>query len=233
MKLKLLIYCILLFHAVHAFSQQNLTDSLVDKKISYIENSLQKSVPAVNRWWYGWLGTYTVATGVQAAIGFSSNDKSTRQDMFLGSATTVIGAVFQGITPLHTDKDFRLITQLPDSTPELKAAKLAKAEELFRNTANIEKVGRSWQIHALNEAVNLGSGLITWLAFKRSVWDGVSNFLLNSAVTEIQIWTQPNRTQKDYEKYINMYIEKPISEKPQTEYHLKTYPGGVALSIVF
>lgn len=42
------------------------------------------------------------------------------------------------------------------------------------------------------------SSFITWLAFKRSVWDGVSNFLVNSAITKTQIWTQSTSTLIDY-----------------------------------
>jgi hypothetical protein len=98
-----------------------------------------------------------------------------------------------------------------------------------------EKAGRSWQIHALNEAVNLTGGLITWLGFKRTVWDGVENFLISSAVTETQIWTQPTRTLKDYRNYCRKYKSgiNRLVYQPQPEFFLGAFPGGVSLRIIF
>ena len=118
---------------------------------------------------------------------------------------------------------------------ELQFRKLRIAEQLFKLNALTEKAGRSWEIHALNEAVNLSSGLITWIAYKRTVWDGVANFLLNSAITETQIWTQPTRTFKDYEEYCRKYKSGFISEinKIEPEFYLRTGVGNVSLSIVF
>ena len=75
------------------------------------------------------------------------------------------------------------------------------SEEMLKEIAEREKEGRSWKMHALTGAVNLSTGLITWLGFKRSVWDGLEIFALNTAVTELQIWTQPTRAIKDYKNY--------------------------------
>ena len=230
-----LIISLLIFKTTSLFAQQGVSDSLVHEKIQYIENVLNKSKPSVNRWCYGWLAGYSAATVAQATVYFTSNDIPTKQDMALGSATTILGAGLQLLTPINTGRDADLISQLPEGTLQELQLKLQKAEELFKADAMTEKAGRSWQIHALNEAVNLGSGLITWLAYKRSIWDGVSNFVLNSAITETQIWTQPTRTIKDYRNYCRKYksVNNSVVCQPKPEYFLRTYPGGVALRIVF
>lgn len=230
-----LIILLLIFKSTFLSAQEYVSDSLVHEKIQYIENVLNKSKPSVNRWWYGWLGGYSVATVAQGAVYFTNKDIRTKQDMALGSATTILGAGLQLLTPLNNGRDADLIASLPESTLHEQQFKLQKAEELFKADATAEKAGRSWQIHALNEAVNLGSGLITWLAYKRSVWDGVSNFLLNTAITETQIWTQPTRTLKDYKNYCRKYKSGSNSYvfQPQPEYFLRTYPGGASFSIVF
>jgi len=228
---------LILFLAVslNLFSQNYTTDTLrMSERIETIQSMLDNSKSGVNLWWYGWLGAYSMATVAQGVVCFTSENLATRQDMILGAGTTLLGAVFQAITPLNTGKDAGLLAQMSDSTLELKLKKLEMAEGYLRVNALKEKSGRSWQIHALNTAVNLGSGLITWLGFKRSVWDGVGNFLMNSAVTELQIWTQPTKTMKDYRNYKQKYIDNQVtSNKTPPEYVLKAYPGGVSFAIVF
>lgn len=230
-----LLLFLLIFKSTSIFAQVGFSDSLTLEKIQYIENVLNKAKPSVNRWWYGWLAGYSAATVVQGAVYFACKDIPTKQDMALGSATTILGAGLQLLTPINTGHDADLISQLPESTSHELQVKLLKAEELFKADAMTEKAGRSWQIHALNEAVNLGSGLITWLAYKRSFWDGVSNFVVNTAITETQIWTQPTRTLKDYKNYCRKYKSgsNSVAFQPQAEYFLRTYPGGASFSIVF
>lgn len=217
------------------FAQDSISDELTKERIQNIENILNQSKKSVNTWWYGWLGVYGAATIAQGAVLLLSKDLSTRQDMALGGATTLLGAGFQLLTPLNTAKDALLIAQLPESNTQELSEKLRIAEALLESNATKEKAGRSWQIHALNGAVNLGSGLITWLAFKRSVWDGVSNFLLNTVVTETQVWTQPTRLMKDYKNYNRKYKSESnfSTAHLQPEFLLKTYAGGVSLTVVF
>ena len=224
-----------IFQSLNLLAQTNLPDSLVQKKIVNIQNSLNHSKVGINTWWYGWLAGYSVATIGQGTVYLLSNDKSTKQDMALGAATTLLGAAFQLITPLSIDKELETLKQLPDSTESDHLKKLVVAEKLFEKVASNEKAGRSWQVHALNTTVNLGSGLITWLVYKRSVWDGVENFILNSVVTEAQIWTQPTRAMRDYQNYCRKYNSDfiPLANKLQPQYFVCAYPGGVVLRIVF
>lgn len=207
----------------------------IEKRIQIIEKMLSYSKTNINTWNYGWLSAYSGATVVQGVIAVGTKDLSTRQDMILGAGTTLLGAGFQALNQINTGKDAETLLTLSDSTLEQKIEKLKIAEALLEKNAKKEIAGRSLQIHALNAAVNFGSGLIIWLGFKRSVWDGVTNFLINSAVTELQIWTQPTRTAKDYKYYVKKYIEGDESAKlnPQTELLLKPYSGGIALVLNF
>ena len=82
---------------------------------------------------------------------------------------------------------------------------LSQAEALLVIQADKAKAGKSWQTHALTGSVNLASGLVTWLGFKRSVWEGLANFALNTAITEIQIFTQPTRAIKDYAECVSAH----------------------------
>lgn len=234
MRKSILIFCLLF--SLKILAQSESVDTLmINERIQTIQEMLNHSKSNVNLWWYGWLGAYSAATVGQGAVCFISDNKATQQDMALGAATTLLGAAFQVLTPINIGKDAEKLALLSDSTHEARVYKLKIAENFLKSNAMKEKAGRSWQIHALNSGVNLASGLITWLAYKRTVWDGISNFLMNTAITETQIWTQPTRTLKDYKYYCRKYKsgENPLSYHPQPEYYLRAYTGGVSLSIVF
>ena len=214
------------------------TDSVqIRERISFIQQSLEKSEKPLNYWWYGWLGAYSAATVAQGAVYFLSDDLITKQDMLVGAATTLLGAGFQLITPMGTGRDADTLAQLPENDYAQLIVKLQRAEKMLENNALKEKSGRSWQIQGLNTAVNLGSGLITWLAYKRTVWDGVANFLLNSVITETQIWTQPTRTKKAWDAYQKQFksSEYQVNLRPviQPEVYLQTFAGGVSVKVVF
>lgn len=228
-----IIFFLTISQSLNLFAQTNIPDSLVHKRIIEIQNMLNRSKPGINGWWYGWLGGYSAATVGQGAAFILSHDKATQQDMALGASTTFLGAIGQLIMPINTN--YEMLDQLSDTTSEDQLKKLHVAEELLRKTAMSEKAGRSFQIHALYGVVNLGSGLITWIAFKRSVWAGVGNFVFNSVISEVQIFTQPTRAMKDYQDYCRKYNSdrNPLANKYQPEYFVSAYPGGVALRIVF
>jgi hypothetical protein len=186
-------------------------------------------------WWYGWLAGYSGATAGQAIVSLTTEDMTLRQDMALGAATTLLGALGQVIAPMYPRDEFR---DFPSYKQYISGGRPLSAEEsamLLKALADREKEGRSWKTHAIAGVVNLSSGLITWLGFKRTVWDGVANFALNTAVTEAQIWTQPTRAIKDYERYLreNNPEAGMIPSKPEREWTVSVYPGGVALRCDF
>jgi len=229
----------IIFQSSFLNAQENKKDSLLNEQIEYIQHSLTKSKPGLDAWWYGWLGAYSAATvgqGIICLTSTKSSEKPLRQDMVLGGITTLLGAGLQLVTPLTISRsELENLNQMPDSSLQDQIKKLIVAEDLFRKIAKEEKEGRGWQIHALNESVNLATGLITWLGYKRTVWDGVSCFLLNTAITETQIWTQPSRAMREYKNYCTKYktFTKHTAYTLQPEYFLNTYPGGVSLRIVF
>ncbi len=229
----LLIFFIL--NSVNIIAQDEIPDSIIDERIQCIQQILNQGKTNANRWWYGWLVGYSAATVGQGAAYFASDDMGTKQDMALGAATCFLGAVGQVIMPLNPGKKAKILSQISDSTHEEKLKKLSTAEEMLKSIALAEKKGRSWQTHAQYTAINLASGLVTWLGFKRSVWAGIGNFAMNTAITETQIWTQPTKTMKDYQRYCQKY-DSEISEytsKSKPTIYFSAYTNGFVLRIVF
>jgi len=232
---------ILLFLIIFSFqlsplrAQNEIPDSLITERLQFIRNTLKQDQINTRRWWYGWLGTYSAATIGQGAVYFTSSDRSTRQDMALGAATTLLGVVGQFISPLIPGKESAQLDSISGTTEAERLNKLIKAESLFKECAKRENLAMSWKNHAMCSAVNLGGGLITWLGFKRSIGAGVGYFVLNTAITETQIWTQPTLARRNYQKYHQKYLmnESGIAYLPEVNWYLNAYPGGIGIRIVF
>lgn len=211
------------------------SDSLPDSQLQELRGTVTHEVKSFQRWWNVWLAGYSAATVAQGVVSITSEDKTLRQDMVLGAATTLLGAAGQIISPM-VDYDSELRKSLADlKTDSLQSLSGVQYEELLKALAYREKEGRSWKTHATACAVNLGSGLITWLGFKRTFKDGLQNFALNTVVTELQIWTQPIRAVKAYERYSALGGDEQSTNPPGTysEWNMSVYPGGFTFSLTF
>ena len=204
--------------------QEPATDSVAVAGLYDIQKTAQSDRMSAQRWWYGWLAGYSAATAVQGGVSLAGENKTVRQDMALGAATTFLGAVGQMVTPMF-----------PRDLPHGKSLTDEESAALLKALAQREKDGRSWKVHALAGAVNIGSGLITWLGFKRTFLDGLENFALNTVITEAQIWTQPTRAIRDYQDYCRKSgtIEYPAVAKPESEWTVNVCPGGFSVRLDF
>jgi hypothetical protein len=214
--------------------QDVISDSLITERLQDIHKMLDQDRINAQIWWYTWLAGYSAGTVGQGIVYFSSENKSTKQDMALGSAVSFLGVVGQLLTPIPHSSSVG-DSQNAGNTSQDQFKELQNSEELMKALALREKEGRSWKVHAVTGAVNLGSGLITWLGFKRSFWDGVENFALNTVITETQIWTQPTRAIKDYKNYCSKYNTGPGPNvlKPEKEWVVSVYPGGITVKLNF
>ena len=231
----LFLILILSFEFLPLHAQNELQDSLITQRLQFIKNTLDHDKINMQRWWYGWLVGYSAATIVQGAVYYTSNETKMRQDMALGAATTLLGAAGQLISPLIPGKEPEQLNSISATSRSERMNKLAYAEKLLKDCAMREKLAGSWKYHALSGAVNMGGGLITWLGFNRSIGAGIGYFVLNTAITETQIWTQPTLAKRNYKKYLQKYPENGngISYAPSVNYYLQAYPGGIGIKVVF
>jgi hypothetical protein len=226
---------IFIFRDLPLYSQISDQDTLRHAQSSEFQSVVDHDRKSAQSWWYGWLAGYSAATAGQAIVYFSTDEKSTRQDMALGSATTLLGAIGVLLTPIVPPKASYQIRNLQAGDSTSWNYDVANSEKLLKEIARREKEGRSWKFHAVSGAVNIGSGLITWLGFKRSIMDGLLNFALNTVITEAQVWTQPVKAIKDYQNYCgnNATGSIPHILKPERKLYLCSYPSGFSLRIDF
>lgn len=215
--------------------EMQLPDKEIHTRLATIQEMLDRDQKGADLWWYGWIGIYGAATIGQGAVVFFTNNKTIRENMALAAGTSLLGIVGQFITPLKSvNKDIQF-ERLQNISKEDCLMRLRQAEQMLKDQAEYAKAGKGWQPHALSGAVNITSGLITWLGYKRSIWDGIENFALNTIITEIQIWSQPTRAMKDYNIYINKYnsSNSKNSRKPDFVWYPFVKPGGIGVRIGF
>lgn len=215
--------------------QEVSADSTADNMIQDISELAMQDRARAQAWWYTWLGGYSAATAGQGIVYFTSEDKSLRQDMALGAATTFLGALGQLMTPMLPKDATYGRPKGGYNASGAEPLSYEQSAELLKALALREKEGRSWKVHAVAGAVNLGSGLITWLGFKRTFLDGLGNFALNTVITEAQIWTQPTRAIRDYERYCReqAMTGNPGAAKPESEWTVNVHPGGFLVRLDF
>jgi hypothetical protein len=224
-----------IFQNLPLFSQESNRDSLRNIGSQEFQKIVNHDKISAQRWWYGWIAGYSAATAAQGIVYFSSAEKSTRQDMALGSATTLLGAIGVLITPIVPRKSSFQNRDIQTNDSSYEYLDIASSEKLLKEISQNEKEGRSWKMHAVTGAVNIGSGLITWLGFKRSIRAGLVNFAINTVITETQIWTQPVKAIKDYQNYCsNNTISSDLHNlKPEKKMYLCSYPSGFTLRLDF
>ena len=219
------------------FSSQAQSDTIylaTNENLQQLLTIIEKDQKTTKIWWNSWLGIYSAATIVQAGIALQTKKTALKQDMYLGAATTLLGAGAQLFTPMvKINKTF--FEENENLSPQERLKKMNEAYELLQQSNVFEKAGRSWQNHAKCTVVNLGSGLITWLAFDRTIKDGILNFIINTAITEAQIFTQPVIAKNAFQKYSKNFITGeyiPIY-KPQATFSACATGAGFQLKIVF
>ena len=220
-RLSLFILFLLSLSGTHSLQAQEGSAS-ESERLQFLKSSLEKDRKKAVLWQNSWLAGYSLATVAQGIVFFSSDELSVRQDMALGAATTLMGAVGAVIMPAAPSESYyrhRANDSIAAGNEENYLA-LRLSDIAVREIA-----GRSWKNHALTGAVNLASGLITWKAFHRSFTDGLINFALNTAITEAQIWTQPVGAIRDLGTYGNY--------QKQAYCHFSLYPSGIALRVDF
>ena len=207
-------------------------DSLVRERLAAIRQALERGAPGAKRWWTGWLIGYGAATVGQGIVCAASKEKRLRQDMALGAATTGLGVIGQLLTPMTPADAGDRLAALPGADEAERLDKLSAAETLLKQCAAREREGRSWKTHAITGIVNLGSGLVAWLGFKRCVGDGFANFALNTVITEAQIWTQPTAAMRDYDDYLQRHPSAARADARPTgrTWSVHWVPGGIGIS---
>ncbi|MEI7421621.1 MAG: hypothetical protein WCK18_05990 [Prolixibacteraceae bacterium] len=214
---------------------QDMPDAIVHQRIDFLQKSISNDQKGTIQWWYGWLAGYSVLTAGQGAVWYSSQETTLRQDMATGAATTFLGLIGQFVSTYQPQHFAVKFSQLPEGTSAERLSKMTQMEKFLTDRSALEIESRKWKAHLPSLGVNLASGLVTWIGFHRTVWDGVANFALNCVISESQIWTQPLRAKKELKRYHERFggNESVGIDRREINYNFIVSAGGAGIRIVF
>lgn len=214
---------------------QEIPDVIVHQRIDFLQKSINSDQNGTIKWWVGWMAGYGALTAGQAAIWYSSEETNLRQDMATGAATTFLGMIGQFVSVYQPQRFATKFSQLPEGTPAERLSKMMQMEKFLTDRSALEVESRKWKAHLPSLGVNLASGLVTWVGFRRTVWDGIANFALNCVISESQIWTQPLRAKKELKRYHEKFggTETTGIYRREINYNFIVSAGGAGIRVVF
>jgi hypothetical protein len=228
-----LVAMLALVNRAAAEDPKSLTDSEVAARLRFIQGTLDQGQKAANLWWYGWLIGYSGATAQQLAAHFRATSITQKEDTAVGYVTSAIGAIGQLVVPVEAGRFALRLRVKPEDTPEARRAKLAAAESYLRRSAAEEEFGRSWKMHAITAAINLGIGIFVWLHYDRPDTDGLGVFVLGQLVSEVQIFTQPMGAVRALHEYERADFAGAGAAADRPTWYVSATPGGFVVGCRF
>lgn len=171
----------------------------VDARIAFIEERLDAHRKHAYYWQWGWTSVYGSGLVIQSLRAGLSEDNEHQAD-YVVSAVKAAGGVARMLLAPHPGRlGADPIRAMGGSSPEAKARKLAKAEELLK--ANAERAEQRWseKAHLANVGVNLAGGAIVWGLGAPS--DALISTIVGIAVGTANIMSAPWYGDKDLAEY--------------------------------
>ncbi len=160
------------------------------------------------------------------------HESDKRYDAIVNSAGSFAGLVGTLAFPMKTHTAAATLKGMPESTEAQKWAKLQQAEDLLRESAEREALGRSWQAHALGAAISALAGLAVACDDGRGD-DGLIMFASNLLVSEVQIFTTPTRATEDWQRYQQGRLKQSAKSNSKPGFHISVLPRGIAVHYAF
>lgn len=200
----------------------------VDARYAYIESALRRDAPAARLWWTGWVASYAALTVGQASFALATTSKGLRIDSLVGGATTLLGAVGTALTSRAAFTAPGRLAAMKADTPRARRLRLKRAEESLRDVADSERFGRSPVSYIGAALVTLASTFVLWAGYKRYT-SGWLNLLAGTAVSQIQIATQPTSGLRAWNAYRAGRFTPQAGASPGLSWSVALTPRGVWL----
>ncbi|MGC8580643.1 MAG: hypothetical protein ACP5MB_11420 [bacterium] len=185
----------------------------IPERINYIQDVFNKGTDSAKHWWYGWVGFYSSATAVSLALALTTNNPTLQITGGVSAGESLIGLSGMLIFPFRAKNAAEELKNMPDTTPEEKKKKLETAELLLKQSSDEELAGRSWVQHMLGVLVNAAGAVVVWPIYNNRIkqaggtaWQqALGLFIVGTAVSELQIWTEPTTAIHGESNYLSTY----------------------------
>lgn len=185
-------------------------DEEVTRRVAMLSEELRDNEAAFTTWYWLWTAGYGTASAGSLGLGLlaprfadtPADERRWRVNMFFSAGTTAVALGLMALTYPTVIGAADAIETARDGTPDGERHALMLAERLAATSADEAAMGVAWYQHAANAAFNLAVSLVMWLGFGYG-GDALVNFLISTAVVELQILTQPTGLIDDWRGYQN------------------------------
>jgi len=162
----------------------------VDRRYTFIDAELEFSRWSAQAWWTVWTASYSGATLGGAGVALLATSHPLRVSSGVLVAKSALGAgslalmwrpLWGATADLHA---------MDATTPEARAARLARAEVLLERRARAESIARGWITQVASISVNLAGSAVLWFGYHQHK-SALVEAGTGLAICEIQIWTAP------------------------------------------
>ncbi len=229
--------CVLMALSVHAYGNGT-SDGQTTRKIDYLQQSLDDGTGPTELWWYGWVGFYSGATLLMTTLALTTDNPAFQVTSGVGAAESLIGLGGMLIFSYPARSAAEKLRGMPENTPEEREKKLHAAESLLRDSSKAEIAGKSWVQHTLGVLVGAAGSLVIWQVYDSRMkragtesWQwALVNFAASTAVSELQIYTEPSEAIADERSYLTRFPAPPPSL--DASFLLLPAPDGAGLAAV-
>ena len=214
---------------------QGLSDAELDRRIEWLEQTLDAGAGYSKLWQYGWSSGYAVgmvAGAVRAGTENKKNNKKkheVRTNAIVTASKALIGTTRLLLTPHPGRLGAQPMRDVVGTNHDAKLQRLAAGEAQLEEVAERAEKRHRWQRHAGNVALNLiGGGFI--FGFGDDT-DAAISIGVGLAVGELMIWTSPKRAEADLQSYRQQFASTP--QDPPWTVSLVPMTGGAGIKIDF
>ncbi|BCS96568.1 hypothetical protein DSLASN_22000 [Desulfoluna limicola] len=228
---------VLLFCLPLAWGEEGGIEIDAQARIDWIQKAMDDGAGASRFWQYGWTGIYGADVILEIAIAIDKDGEDEGDERFdsgVNATLSLLGVVGLALDPMTLHRDAKTLSTMPQASEEEIAAKLAAAELYLRKGAEREIRERSLKTHLTYGAVNLAGGLVVTLDGGRHQ-DGLALFAVATLVSELQIFTTPQRATASWEAYQNGDFVGTPESRPSITDNLRfgVAPGYVQVTCLF
>jgi hypothetical protein len=213
--------------AAHA---AELDSAEVDRRYAFLDAELERTRWPAQAWWTSWTASYSAATVGGAAVALLAHSRPLRVSSTVLAAKSALGVGSLALTWRPWWGATADLHAMDATTPEARAARLARAEELLEGRAKAEAVAHGWVTQVASVTVNLAGSAVLWFGYhlRRSALVEAGTGL---AICEVQVWTAPQGAVDA----LRRYRAGQLSAQPehQVSWALVPWPRGGELRISF
>lgn len=212
---------------VLGFSSPNLNDPGFKNRHELLDHNLKSDEYRALIWQKGFLSLFAVGATLNTVIYLSEDDKDKKFDAGVDFVKSALGFGDLLLNPILADKAWEKFHAEPPGP-----AKIRLGENLLAKVAAREMYERSWTNHLLSGLVNgLGGAAIAILDDREK--DGLINFLIGMAVSEIKIFTSPIRAIKGNINYHYQFGSSPKLKAWYYNLEFTPFINGLKVSYQF